>query len=123
MSKIVKIRNAGAGKYLNIHGSNVTSLTPHQNVTIWEDSGSNEQKWQVDGATWALYTGPIRSVVNLSYGLNVYRSGNPYNCDVYPVSGKGWCLRFYPRRDYLRSDSGHEYLLCTGKINWQRSGR
>ena len=30
---------------------------------------------------------PIRSVINTSYGLNVYRSGTPYNCDVYPVSG------------------------------------
>ena len=89
MSKIVKIRNVGAGKCLNIHGSNVTSLSPHQNVTIWEDSGSNEQKWeradlQLQGLS---YVGPIRSVINRAYGLNVYRTGNPYNCDLYLVSG------------------------------------
>ena len=89
MSKIVKIRNAGAGKYLNIHGSNVTSLTPHQNVTIWEDSGSNEQKWKFDDTRTGLtdFSSPLRSMVDTSYGLNVYRTGNPYNCDVYPVSG------------------------------------
>lgn len=89
MASVLKIRNMGAGKYLNIHGSNVTSLTPHQNVTIWEDSGSNEQKWKFDDTRTGLtdFSSPLRSMVDTSYGLNVYRTGNPYNCDVYPVAG------------------------------------
>ena len=66
----------------------MTSLSPHQNVTIWLESDTNEQKWEMPEVQLGLlYVGPIRSVINRDYGLNVYRTGNPYNCDLYPVSG------------------------------------
>lgn len=79
-----KITNVGANKCLNIKGSNLTSLTNHQNVTLWPDSGTNEQKWYITSVGEGAY---VKSVIDLSFGLNVYRSGDPWNCDVYPISG------------------------------------
>lgn len=79
-----KITNIGANKCLNIYGDNVTVLSNNQNVTLWSDSGTNEQKWLIAGSGTQKY---IRSVIDKRYGLNVYRSGSPYNCDVYPIIG------------------------------------
>lgn len=81
---IYKITNVGANKCLNIYGDNVTSLSNNQNVTLWADSGTNEQKWSITSLGSGVY---VRSVINTAFGLNVYRSGSPWNCDVYPISG------------------------------------
>ena len=79
-----KITNVGANKCLNIHGDSVTSLYNNQKVTIWSDSGSNEQKWAIDALDAGVF---VRSVINNAFGLNVYRVGNPYPCDVHVISG------------------------------------
>ncbi len=79
-----KITNIGSNRCLNIYGDNVTSLANHQNVTMWSDSGSNEQKWYITSVGSNAY---IKSVIDMSFGLNVYRSGSPWNCDVYPIAG------------------------------------
>ncbi len=79
-----KITNVGAGKCLNINGDNVTSLSNGINVTLWSDSGTNEQKWIIETNTDYSY---IKSVIDTSYGLNVYRSGSPYNCNIYAING------------------------------------
>ena len=81
---IYKIVSVSANKCLNIYGSNITSLSNNQNVTLWSDSGSTEQKWSISSLGSGVY---VRSQVNTNFGLNAYRSGTNWNCDVYPVSG------------------------------------
>lgn len=84
-ARVGKITNVGANKCLNIYGSNLTSLTNGKNITLWSDSGSNEQRWLVE---WFYFNKIyIRSVIDQSYGLNVYRAGSPWNCNVHQVIG------------------------------------
>ena len=80
---IYKITNVGAGKCLNIHGSNVTSLVNNQNVTLWTDSGTNEQKWETTLGS-IMY---IKSVIDPEFALHADSSKNPCNCDVYKWRG------------------------------------
>lgn len=93
-----KITNVGAGKCLNIYGSNVTSIRNHQNVCLWSDSGTNEQKWHITGIQQGAF---IKSIVDLNYGLNVYRTGSPWNCDMYPIAGN-------------ETDSAVDFVQTTG---------
>ena len=88
MASGYKFTNIGARKCLNIYGNNVTSLTNNQNVTIWADSGSLEQRWFLNSYVPG-YVGSIKveSAVNSAFGLNAYRSGTNWNCDVYPTAG------------------------------------
>lgn len=79
-----KITSVSAGKCLNIYGDNVATLYNNQNVCLWADSGTGEQKWEISSLGSGVY---VRSIINRNYGLNVYRSGSPWNCDVYPISG------------------------------------
>lgn len=79
-----KITSVYAGKCLNIYGDNVTSLYNNQNVCLWADSGTNEQKWSISSLGAGVY---VRTIINTGFGLNAYRSGTNWNCDVYPVSG------------------------------------
>ena len=80
-----RIENVGAGKKLNIYGSNITYLYNGMNVTLWTASGSNEQKWVFNcDEIYQIY---FRSYVDLDYGLNVYRAGSPWNCNVHTVIG------------------------------------
>ncbi len=83
---IYKITNVGASKCLNISGDNLTSLTNNMNVTLWDDSGTNEQKWVISSLSDSVY---IKSVIDTAFGLNVYRSGNPYNCNILKLEGNG----------------------------------
>ena len=69
---------------MNIYGDNVTSHYNNQNVCLWTDSDTNEQKWSIGNIGNSTY---IKSIIDSSYGLNVYRSGNPWNCDLYPING------------------------------------
>ncbi len=79
-----KISNVGAAKCLNIHGSSLTSLSNGINVTLWSDSGSNEQKWVISDLGNNVY---VRSIIDTDFGLNVYRSGSPYNCNIRLIEG------------------------------------
>jgi uncharacterized repeat protein (TIGR02543 family) len=81
-AKKYKITNVGASKCLNISGDNLTELGNGMNLTIWSDSGSNEQKWLIPSLSTRRV---IKSVVDKNYGLNVYCSGNPYNCTIHRV--------------------------------------
>lgn len=83
-SNTYKITNVGASKCLNIYGDGLTSLYNEINVTLWEDSGTNEQKWVVSELGDNVY---IKSVIDTAYGLNVYRMGDPYNCNIYKIAG------------------------------------
>lgn len=53
------IYNVASSLCLNIHGSNITSLTDNQNVTQWGNTGATEQKWVLDDNVF-LYNGYIR---------------------------------------------------------------
>ena len=99
-----KITNVGANKCLNIYGSNVTSLYNHQNVCLWSDSGSNEQKWYIPSIGTGVY---IKSIIDTSYGLNVYRVGSPWNCDMYPISGNETDAQV----DFIVAGSGYKIKL------------
>lgn len=99
-----KITNIGANKCLNIYGNNVTTLNNNQNVTLWSDSGTNEQKWYITSVGSSAY---VKSVIDLSFGLNVYRSGDPWNCDVYPISGNATDALV----DFIQTSSGFKIKL------------
>lgn len=79
-----KIVNSGTGKCLNIYGENVLSLKYNQNVTLWDDTGSREQRWLINAVGTSTV---IKSVIDAEFALNVHRLGNPFNCDVYPLKG------------------------------------
>ena len=81
--KTYKLTNVASGKCLNIYGDNLTSLSPWINVTLWSDSGSNEQKWIL---STDYDSKPIKSVIDRNYGLNIYLDST-YNCNVYQVAG------------------------------------
>ena len=87
---IYRVSNVGASTStnqmcLNIHGSNLTSLYNGINVTLWsKDTGSNEQKWVISELGSSVQ---IKSNIDNAYGLNIYRSGNPYNCNIYKIAG------------------------------------
>ncbi len=99
-----RISNVGASttslrKCLNIYGSNLTSLYNSINVTLWsEDTRSNEQKWEIAKLGNDVQ---IKSVIDRAYGLNIYRSGNPYNCNIYKIAGNEADATF----DILAADS------------------
>ncbi len=78
-----KIISRFAGKCLNIYGDNLTSLSNNRNVCIWTDSGSNEQKWTIQTIGTGVY---IQAYIDHAFGLNVYRSGDPWNCDIHTIS-------------------------------------
>lgn len=81
-----KITSKSSNKCLNIYGDNVTVLYNNQNVCLWADSGTNEQRWSISSLGNNVN---VKSVINTNFGLNVYRSGNPWNCDVFPIAGNG----------------------------------
>lgn len=78
------ITNVGANKCLNVDGDNVTVLSAHKNVSLWSNSGTNEQRWIISNLGYNTF---IKSKINLGFGLNVYRVGNPYNCDLFEIVG------------------------------------
>lgn len=80
--KKYKIINVGTGKCLNISGSNLTSLDNGRNVNLWSDTGSNEQKWLIPALGQRRI---IKSAIDRNFGLNIKRSGTPYNCNVHRV--------------------------------------
>jgi len=74
------ISHNGTGKYLNVYGSG--TINARRNVVIWDNSGSNDQKWVIDSLTGQQ---TVRSVNNPVYGLNALRT--TWNCDVIPIAG------------------------------------
>lgn len=86
---IYNIKNKGSGKYLNITGDYLTSLTNNQNVMQWDGSYTPEQTWVIDSiVTSSTGSGvPIKSHVNQNFSLNIYRTTK--NADVYPIASNG----------------------------------
>ncbi len=88
---VYKITNVGAGKCLNIYGNKLTKLSNGRNVTLWQDSGSNEQKWVI--STTRNNETYISSVIDGNFGLNVYRKGDPFNCNIRKLAGNEYDAR------------------------------
>lgn len=83
-SNTYRITNVSALKCLDISGNNVTSLYNNQNVCIGTNSGTLDQKWIISFFGNGTY---IKSAVNTAFGLNVYRTGDTWNCDLFELSG------------------------------------
>ena len=75
-----RLFNLASGKCLNIDGSNLTYLYNGMNVTVWQDSGSNEQKWLKDECVERFY---MRSYVDRNYGLVLTAGGSSNGSNVY----------------------------------------
>ncbi len=103
-SDVYKITNVGANKCLNVQGNNVTSLYDNQNVCLWSDSSTNEQKWFISMVGTGV---KIQSVIDTTYGLNVYRSGDPWNCDLYPIAGNDTDSLI----DFISTSTGYKIKL------------
>ena len=129
-----KIKNVGASKYLNIYGSNLTYLYNSINVTLWSNSGTNEQKWIITSLGSQVF---IRSIIDVNYGLNVYRSGSPYNCNIYLVaenetdamidiipSGSYYKIKLHNYNYYLtvntNTDGANVYWAGSSTSNYQK---
>ncbi len=113
-----KITNVAANKCLNIYGSNVTSLTNNQNVTLWEDSDTPEQKWVVDILDSGVF---VQSAINTAFALNAYRSST-YNCDVHLLRGNQTdaAVNFIPSGDNYKIQLANYptyYLTAAGTAN------
>ena len=81
-AKTYRITNVGAAKCLNIDGDDVTEVYNSDNVTLWAAGTTNEQKWLLSALSSRRV---LASAVDPTYGLNVYRSGSPYNCNMHKV--------------------------------------
>lgn len=79
-----KLINVAANKALNIKGTSISNLSDSQNVILWDDTGTPEQTWFIDALGYDVL---VKSAVNMGFALNVKRSANPKNCDVFPWSG------------------------------------
>ena len=113
-----KITNVAANKCLNIYGSNVTSLTNNQNVTLWEDSDTPEQKWVIDILDSGVF---VQSAINTAFALNAYRSST-YNCDVHLLRGNQTdaAVNFIPSGDNYKIQLANYptyYLTAAGTAN------
>lgn len=117
---IYKMMNIGASKYLNVYGDNLTSLYNGINVTLWSDSNTNEQKWSISNLGSAVH---ICSAIDTQYGLNIYRSGSPYNCNIYKISGNEQDATFdittadasgYRKVRWISSDGTQTLYLTAG---------
>ena len=69
---------------LNLYGSNFSYLYNGINVTMWTATQSPEQTWLLGYYTTEFY---IRNNIDKAYGLNVYRAGSPWNCNLHLISG------------------------------------
>ena len=82
--KYYKITNLRYSTCLSVSGSNLSALTSHKNVVTNTYNNNREQWWRISSLGNNVQ---VKSAVNPLYGLNVYRTGSPYNCDVFPISG------------------------------------
>ena len=80
-----EITNLASYYDLNIYGTGISSLANNTyNITIYEPTGSNDQRWYVYANHSQVY---IRSKIDKAFGLNVYRYGSPWNCNIHSIIG------------------------------------
>lgn len=76
------IKNFYYSKYLTIRDATVSN---HKNVSLAERPVGIWTKWVIDESK--RNNTYIRTSLSTAYGLNVYRTGSPYNCDIFSISG------------------------------------
>ena len=82
---IYNVQNAAP----NLNAQCSTSPSDHTNVTMWQITTSNTQRWDlqpIDASKNLFY---IRNYANTAYGLNIYRAQGT-NCDLYPISANDY---------------------------------
>lgn len=79
-AKTYRITNVGAAKCLNMDGDE--EVYNSDNVAIRSADTTNKQKWLMSALSSKRV---IVTAVDDTYGLNVYRSGSPYNCNMHKV--------------------------------------
>lgn len=90
--------NYGTQSYLKLNGSGLTSLYNAINVVGWAYTGTNEQKWLLPDSSLNCFY--IRSVIDRDFGLNAYRSGSPWNCNIRRVIGNETDAQIYATTGY-----------------------
>lgn len=120
------IINKSNNKAVNVSGSYLLDLTTRTNVTLYSQTGSNEQVWRIDALTGTV---KVRSYVNDAYGFNIARTTS--NCDVIPISGNDADsnIQFELQSDgyyKIKSVSTGKYLTPVGSsdganIQWSAS--
>ncbi|MBR6676811.1 MAG: VCBS repeat-containing protein, partial [Clostridia bacterium] len=94
-----RITNAGAVKCLNVYGDNVTTINNNQNVCVWTNSGTLEQRWVIGFIGDGTY---IRSAIDTDFGLHASGTGSPWNCDLYQIAGN----EAYTQVDFIATSGG-----------------
>lgn len=114
-----KITSKYASKCLNVVGNNVTTLDDYDELSLWADSGTNEQKWKISSIGTGVY---IKSVINKEYGLNANRYHNPWKCDLFTISGNETdaSVNFVQSGDYYKiqlTNYPSKFLTAGGTTN------
>lgn len=82
---IYNFYNVYANKYLTICGTNVTSLSNPHALMLFTRTYLNEQRFSYAGTAGSAST--IRATMNTNFGLNAYRAGVNWTCNLHTVSG------------------------------------
>lgn len=80
------VSHSGGGFPLNVATSSV--ISGRTNVNIWSDTGSQDQRWQINSLT---SNQKVKTLNNLRYMLNANTS--TWNCDVYTYNSDA-CVNF-----------------------------
>ena len=83
---VYKIVNVATNKCLNITGNNPfgENLYDGQNITLWTDSTSSDQKWVISALSTRVQ---IIAYANEDMGLNAYTAGSTFKCTLHELKG------------------------------------
>ena len=114
------IINQQTNKALNIKGSYLMELVGREEVTIYDQTGSNEQIWNIDDVSSA--TTYIRSYIDEAYGLNAQVGSYPHKCDILKIVGNETdaAVRLISQSDgsyQIKLANYDRYLTATGTTN------
>ncbi len=82
------VSHRGTGRCLNVYGND--QVSQNRNVCLWDWDTTNAQKWVIRQETpgGRIYTNIANTTYGGNgYGLNAYRSGTNWNCDIHTVQG------------------------------------
>ena len=97
------LRNMHNAKYLT---AGDTNLYNNKNVTVGNYGTRSQDRWNISTLGNGVF---VHSAVNTNYGLNVYRVGDPYNCDVHTISGN----EVDAKVNFIRHSAGYYMVKLT----------
>ena len=68
----------------NLNAACESQPTDHTNVTMWSNTNSDTQRWDLRAIDTTKNLCYIRNYANTQYALNIYRVNN--NCDLFPFA-------------------------------------